>query len=206
MQQLGKFKTLTPKQSETFQQWNEVAFQEGALSHKLKEVMAIACASATGCEFCLELHAKGAQKAGATQEEVGEALMIATAAMAGAGFAHGALAYQAYDESTDDELFKKSYLMNTMAMKEAAPKDFQAFFGFTNSVMVEGALSKKDKELIAVAVTHVTACPYCIDTHVKQAKKLGATKEEITDAIFVASAMNAGSAYTKSGKVLKYFK
>lgn len=205
MRQLGKFKTLTPELNEAFQQWNMIAFKDGALSHKLKEIMAVAAAATTGCDFCLDLHSKGAKRAGATQEEVAEALMIATAAKAGSPFAHAANAMQAYNESTDDELFKKSYLMDAMALKSLAPDDFKAFFNFTGAVVKEGALSVKEKELITVAMTLITGCPYCIDTHVKNAKKAGATKEEVAETIFIASALNAGSAYTQSAKALKNF-
>lgn len=59
----------------------------------------------------------------------------------------------------------------------------------------EGALSEKTKELIAVAVAHVTQCPYCIRSHTKLAMRKGASKEEIMEAIWVASEMRAGAAY-----------
>ena len=51
------------------------------------------------------------------------------------------------------------------------------------------------KQLIAVAVAHVTQCPYCIEGHTKAATKEGATPEEIMEAIWVAAEMRAGAAY-----------
>lgn len=205
MRQLGKFKSLTPEINDAFHGWNGVTLKEGVLSQRLKELMAVASAATTGCEFCLDLHSKGAKRAGATETEVAEALMLAAAGKAGAAFAHAANALQAYDESEDDELFKKSYLAQTMKLKDLAPEDFKTFFNFTTKAGAEGSLSVKEKELILVAVTLITACPYCIDTHVKNAKKAGATKEEVAEAIFVASALNAGSAFTKSPTALKNF-
>lgn len=205
MRQMGKFKTLTPATNEAFHGWNSVSLKEGVLSQKLKELMAVACAATTGCEYCLDLHSKGAKRAGATETEVAEALMLATAGKAGASFAHAANALQAYDESEDDDLFKKSYLAQTMKLKDLAPEDFASFFKFTNTAGEEGELSVKEKELILVAVTLITGCPYCIDTHVKNAKKAGASKEEVAEAVFVASALNAGSAFTKSATALKNF-
>jgi len=59
----------------------------------------------------------------------------------------------------------------------------------------EGVLDEKTKQLIAVAVAHVTQCPYCIKAHVPQAMRKGATKQEIMEAIWVAAEMRAGAAY-----------
>ena len=50
----------------------------------------------------------------------------------------------------------------------------------------------KTKELIAIAVGHVTQCPYCIDVHTKKAIAAGATEQEVAESIFVAIALRAG--------------
>ena len=76
-----------------------------------------------------------------------------------------------------------------------APETMEAFQNFSKAVFKEGALSEKTKELIAVAVAHVTQCPYCIRSHTKQAMRKGASKEEIMEAIWVASEMRAGATY-----------
>jgi len=75
---------------------------------------------------------------------------------------------------------------------------FDAFVQFSDKVFAEGALSTKDKELIAVAAAHVTRCPYCIDRHTKKAKEAGATEEQIAEAIFVAVDMSAGASLAHS--------
>lgn len=54
---------------------------------------------------------------------------------------------------------------------------------FSKTVFKEGALPEKTKQLIAVAVAHVTQCPYCIRSHTKQAMHKGASNEEIMEAI-----------------------
>jgi AhpD family alkylhydroperoxidase len=82
--------------------------------------------------------------------------------------------------------------------KNLAPKMAEAFKAFSQSVFAEGALSAKTKQLIAVAVAHVTQCPYCIRGHTKSAKQQGATAEEIMEAIWVAAEMRAGAAYAHS--------
>ncbi len=81
--------------------------------------------------------------------------------------------------------------------KKAAlvPKNIKAWRNFSKTVYEEGALSEKTKQLIAVAVAHVTQCPYCIRSHTKQAMRKGASKEEIMEAIWVAAEMRAGAAY-----------
>lgn len=55
------------------------------------------------------------------------------------------------------------------------------------------AIPLKMKELIAVAIAHVTGCPYCIDVHVKKCKELGGTKEEILEAVLIATSTRAGA-------------
>ena len=84
-----------------------------------------------------------------------------------------------------------------LADKKAAlaPKNLEAWRNFSKSVFEEGALSEKTKQLIAVAVAHVTQCPYCIRSHSKQAMRKGASKKEIMEAIWVAAEMRAGAAY-----------
>ena len=83
-----------------------------------------------------------------------------------------------------------------------APKPAEAFKAFSRSVFAEGALSAKSKQLIAVAVAHVTQCPYCIRGHTSGALQSGATAEEIMEAIWVAAEMRAGGAYAHSALAL----
>jgi AhpD family alkylhydroperoxidase len=74
----------------------------------------------------------------------------------------------------------------------------EAFRAFSESVFAAGALPTKTKQLIAVAVAHVTQCPYCIRGHTGAALRHGATPEEIMEAIWVAAEMRAGGAYAHS--------
>ena len=85
---------------------------------------------------------------------------------------------------------------------ELAPDTMAAFRAFSASVFAEGALSKKNKQLIAVAVAHVTQCPYCIRGHTEAALKQGATDKEIMEAIWVAAEMRAGGAFAHSSLAL----
>jgi AhpD family alkylhydroperoxidase len=83
---------------------------------------------------------------------------------------------------------------------EKSQKDmFQAFRNFNNEIFEkESTLSRKTKELVAIGVAHTTQCPYCIEGHVRAAKKAGASDQEIAEAIFVAAALRAGGAFAHS--------
>ena len=83
-----------------------------------------------------------------------------------------------------------------------APHADAAFRAFSTAVFAEGALSMQTKQLIAVAVAHVTQCPYCIRGHTKAALKSGASREEIMEAIWVAAEMRAGAAFAHSALAL----
>ena len=82
--------------------------------------------------------------------------------------------------------------------KELAPATHQAFEEFSRAVFTDGALDRKTKELIAVAVAHVTQCPYCITGHTRAAVRAGATAAEVMEAIWVAAEMRAGAAFAHS--------
>jgi alkylhydroperoxidase/carboxymuconolactone decarboxylase family protein len=82
--------------------------------------------------------------------------------------------------------------------KELAPDIHDAFLDFSRKVFADGALDEKTKQLIAVAVAHVTQCPYCIQGHTKAALRKGATEAEMMEAIWVAAEMRAGGAYAHS--------
>ena len=86
--------------------------------------------------------------------------------------------------------------------KQLAPDTHDAFLQFSERVFAAGALPVKIKQLIAVAVAHVTQCPYCIRGHTKAALREGATAEEIMEAIWVAAEMRAGGAYAHSALAL----
>ena len=85
-----------------------------------------------------------------------------------------------------------------LADKKAALalKNLEAWRNFSKTVFEGGALPEKTKQLIAVAVAHVTQGPYCIRSHTKYAMRKGASKEEIMEAVWVAAEMRAGAAYS----------
>ena len=89
--------------------------------------------------------------------------------------------------------------------KGLAPEVHDAFQAFSQKVFADGALPAKTKQLIAVAVAHVTQCPYRIKGHTKAACQHGATPEEIMEAVWVAAEMRAGGAWAHSTLALAEF-
>jgi AhpD family alkylhydroperoxidase len=81
---------------------------------------------------------------------------------------------------------------------ELAPEIDDAFHAFSKAAFADGALPRKVKQLIAVAVAHTTQCPYCIRGHTLGALHDGATDHEIMEAIWVAAEMRAGGAFAHS--------
>ena len=103
-----------------------------------------------------------------------------------------------YHDAADLKLIKE--------MRKLAPKDFDAWLALDNIVKREdGAIPRKYRELIAVAVACTTQCPYCIEVHAKAAKASGATREELAESAFLAAALRAGGAATHGAMALKFF-
>jgi AhpD family alkylhydroperoxidase len=85
-----------------------------------------------------------------------------------------------------------------------APMSYDVFNDYYRQVMEEdGVLSKKVRELVAIGAAHAAKCSPCIYLHTEKAKRAGATKEEITEAIFVASLIGAASALTHGTTALR---
>ena len=103
---------------------------------------------------------------------------------------------------TDESAYQPTTREVAQRRKELAPDIHDAFEAFSHQVFANGALPEKTKQLIAVAVAHVTQCPYCIRAHTKAAMQHGATPEEIMEAIWVAAEMRAGGAYAHSALAL----
>ena len=92
MKNLTKFKKLgdlAPEALKAFMAFDEAALKDGAIPVKYKELMAVAVALTTQCPYCIEIHAKKAKKAGATEQELAETTLVAAALRAGGAMTHG---------------------------------------------------------------------------------------------------------------------
>jgi alkylhydroperoxidase/carboxymuconolactone decarboxylase family protein len=76
---------------------------------------------------------------------------------------------------------------------EEVPELWKKWFDWYTAVFAEGALSEREKALIALAVAHTVQCPYCIDAYSSASLEKGSNLEEMTEAIHVAAAIRSGS-------------
>jgi 4-carboxymuconolactone decarboxylase len=74
-----------------------------------------------------------------------------------------------------------------------APELAEKFFAWYNAVFAEGALTQREKSLIALAVAHAVQCPYCIDAYTGDCLQKGADAEQMTEAVHVAAAIRGGA-------------
>jgi AhpD family alkylhydroperoxidase len=98
--------------------------------------------------------------------------------------------------TTNQAEFFENWPAARQKLKEQAPDIARGFGGFYQTVMKEGALSLREKELIAMAIGLVHRCEPCINLHVQGCVKAGATREQILEAAGVAVMMQGGPAYT----------
>ncbi len=92
LKNLNKLKTLeanAPEAVKAFWAFDKAALAAGAIPVKYKELMALAVALTTQCPYCIEIHAKRAREAAASEQEITEVVLIAAALRAGAAITHG---------------------------------------------------------------------------------------------------------------------
>lgn len=93
---------------------------------------------------------------------------------------------------------KDTYYNREDLGKFANITDFQKklgdkFFAYYNEVFAEGALTAREKSLIALAVAHAIQCPYCIDAYTEDSMKKGVDEEQMMEAVHVAAAIRGGA-------------
>jgi AhpD family alkylhydroperoxidase len=99
-------------------------------------------------------------------------------------------------------MYDSANLKKLPALKALAPEAMAGFEALDRAALADGAIPRKYKELMALAVALTTQCPYCLDVHREAAKKAGATDQELAEAVFVAVALRAGAALTHGTHLL----
>jgi AhpD family alkylhydroperoxidase len=103
-----------------------------------------------------------------------------------------------YHDENDLKLLKE--------MSKLSPEEFKAWLALDSIVASDnGQIPRKYRELIALAVACTTQCVYCIEVHSKAAKRVGVSREEISEVAFLAAALRAGGAATHGAMALKFF-
>ncbi len=80
------------------------------------------------------------------------------------------------------------------------------FFDYYGSVFKEGALTAREKALIALAVAHSVQCPYCIDAYSSACLVKGADEEQMMEAVHVAAAIKSGALLVNSVQMMNHVK
>ena len=78
-------------------------------------------------------------------------------------------------------------------ISEFQPELAKKFFDYYGSVFAEGALTQREKALIALAVSHAVQCPYCIDAYTSDCLEKGADEEQMMEAVHVSAAIRGGA-------------
>jgi AhpD family alkylhydroperoxidase len=94
-------------------------------------------------------------------------------------------------------------LKKLATMGNLAPEAMTAFRAYDKAALTGGAIPKKYKELMAIAVALTTQCPYCIEVHRQEAVKAGVTEQELAETVHVAAALRAGGAITHGTHLLE---
>ena len=103
-----------------------------------------------------------------------------------------------------DTYYKPEHLGKFGEIAEGNPQPAEKFFSWYGAVFEPGALSAREKSLIALAVSHALQCPYCIDAYSTDALEKGSDLEEMTEAIHVASAIRGGAALVHGVQTLEH--
>jgi 4-carboxymuconolactone decarboxylase len=100
--------------------------------------------------------------------------------------------------------YHKDDLARFGEIERGAPQLAAKFFDYYGAVFAEGALSQREKSLIALAVAHAVQCPYCIDAYSKDALEKGSNVDEMTEAVHVAAAIKGGAALVHGVQMLNH--
>jgi alkylhydroperoxidase/carboxymuconolactone decarboxylase family protein len=93
----------------------------------------------------------------------------------------------------DDGYYHQKDLAHFADVGKEAPELWRKFNEWYEAVFREGALSEREKALIALAVAHAVQCPYCIDAYSTASLEKGSTPEQMTEAVHVAAAIRGGA-------------
>ena len=89
--------------------------------------------------------------------------------------------------------YKPEDLGRFAEMSEGSPELWDKFLAWYGAVFAEGALTAREKSLIALGVAHAVQCPYCIDAYTKDCLEKGSNLDQMTEAVHVASAIRGGA-------------
>ena len=102
--------------------------------------------------------------------------------------------------------YHPAHLANFGTIAEGNKALADKFFDWYGAVFQDGALSEREKALIALAVAHTVQCPYCIDAYSRTCLEKGADLEQMTEAVHVAAAIRGGASLVHGVQMLEHVK
>ena len=112
----------------------------------------------------------------------------------------------AQNNKMSDSYFKPEDLKKFGDITEFQEEYGKKFFDWYTTVFEEGALTVREKSLIALAVAHVVQCPYCIDAYSTTCLQKGADEEQMMEAVHVAAAIKSGATLVNSVQMMNHVK
>ena len=103
-----------------------------------------------------------------------------------------------------DSYYRADHLARFADIAEGNDELARKFFDYYGSVFADGALSVREKALIALAVAHAVQCPYCIDAYSTESLRQGADLEQMTEAVHVATAIRGGASLVHGLQMLEH--
>ena len=102
--------------------------------------------------------------------------------------------------------YKPEHLPQFPNIAEGNKELADAFFSYYGNVFQDGALTAREKALIALAVSHTIQCPYCIDAYTSESLQKGADLEQMTEAVHVATAIRGGASLVHGIQMMEHAK
>ncbi|MGF1509878.1 MAG: arsenosugar biosynthesis-associated peroxidase-like protein [Myxococcota bacterium] len=185
-------------------------FRDGALSVREKALMALSVAHAVQCPYCIDAYTSGSLEAGADLEQMTEAVHVASVVRSASVMAYGTMMLGQARQigmggqavTVNQAYFDRGHLGQRDALVNEQPKLGLAFRTWEAATYAEGALSAREKRLIALSCAHAIQCPYSIDDATASLNALGATLPELTEAVHVANAIRGGAALVHGVQML----
>lgn len=177
------FERLAPTMGRRAREFQHNVYANSALDAKAKELIAVAVSSFQRCAHCTDGHVARAKQVGATREQIGEALVMASLLASGTQLHWLKDAFETAFGQDGDVPAGEPYFV------QRAPAMGKAWTSFNRAVYEPSAIDLKTKELIAIVLASLGRCPHCTRSHLAKALKAGASRAEIAEAMLVSASV-----------------
>lgn len=175
------FERLAPSMGRHAREFQHTVYAKSALDSKAKVLIAVAVSSFQRCAHSTDGHLARAKQAGATPDEIGEALVMASLLVSGTQLHRLKDAFETALGQDGGAPGREPYFV------QQAPAMGKAWASFNRAVYQPSAIDLKTKELIAIVLASLGRCPHCTRAHLAKARQAGASRAEIAEAMLVSA-------------------